>query len=366
MMPNPAQPLRSVTLDFRHDDPSVEAAVVREDLSACEITGSCLWLGCDETTTIQRLVQADDRRFTNHRSFDLAAAFALPAGSDEEIDIEGFAEDEGFLWLTGSHSLKRRKPKRRDSAAEALERLSEVSASANRYLLARLPLVPARDGLFEPAGIGGVVHPQGRVPACLPMAGGRNPLADALARDIHVGRFVDVPSKENGLDVEGIAAGGQRVFLGMRGPVLRGWAMILELSVAEAQPGRLSPSPIGAHREPYRKHFLDLDGLGIRDLAFDGEALLILAGPTMDLDGPVRVYRWAEALAADQGDIIAGRQIEPILEVPFGEGVDHAEGIALMSDAGAKQLLIVYDSPSPSRLHENGTAIDAEIFALPA
>lgn len=364
-MPSPAQPLRRVALDFRHDDPSADPAVVRQDLSACEMTGACLWLGCDETTTVQRLVRADDGRFAGHCSFDLAAAFALPAGAEEEIDIEGFAEDGGFLWLTGSHSLKRRKPKRKDDAAEALARLSEVSASPNRYLLARLPLVPTDGGPFELGGVGGAADPEGRLPACLPMTGGRNALADALAGDVHVGRFVDVPSKENGLDIEGIAARGERVFLGMRGPVLRGWAMILELAVVEAEPGRLALSSIGGHGEPYRKHFLDLDGLGIRDLAFDGDALLILAGPTMDLDGPVRVYRWAEALAADQGDVIAADAVERVLELPFGEGVDHAEGMALLPDADGKRLLVVYDSPSPDRLHENGTAIDAEIFALP-
>lgn len=363
----PAQPLRRVTLDFRHpgDDGGALAEVVRGDLSACEMTGSCLWLGSDETTTIQRLVQSDDGHFAAHRSFDLAAAFPLPAGSDEEIDVEGLAEDDSLLWITGSHSLRRKKPKRQDSAPEALARLSEVTASPNRYFVARLPLVRGGDGPHGLAGIDGITDPTGRAPALLPMAGGRNTLAEALARDIHVGRFVDVPSKENGLDVEGIAARGRRVFLGLRGPVLRGWAMIIELSVVEDSPGRLALDPIGGHGEPYRKHFLDLDGLGIRDLAFDGNALLILAGPTMDLDGPVRVYRWADVPAADQGAVIAEAAVRRVLEVPFGEGADHAEGIALLTDAGSKQLLVVYDSPSQSRLHEGGTAIDAEVFALP-
>jgi hypothetical protein len=357
-----------VTLDFHHegDAGGTLAEIVRGDLSACEITGSCLWLGSDETTTLQRLVRTGDGQFADHRSFDLGDAFPLPAGRDEEIDIEGLAEADGFLWLVGSHSLKRKKPKRRDSPAEALARLSEVSASPNRYLLARLPLIPAEEGLHELAGVGGVRDPGGRVASCLPMAGGRNPLADALAGDVHVGRFVDVPSKENGLDIEGIAVSGDRVFLGMRGPVLRGWAMILELRLAEAAADRLSLAAIGGKREPYRKHFLDLAGLGIRDLTFDGEALLILAGPTMDLDGPVRVYRWADALAADQGDIIADDEVEVVLELPFGEGVDHAEGMTLLGDSGSRHLLVVYDSPAPSRLHDDGTAIDAEVFVLPA
>jgi hypothetical protein len=40
--------------------------------------------------------------------------------------------------------------------------------------------------------------------------------------------------------------------------------------------------------------------------------------------------------------------------------------MTLLAEGGAKQLLVVYDSPGPSRLHENGTAIDAEIFAVPS
>ncbi|MNG03413.1 hypothetical protein D3C84_864920 [compost metagenome] len=35
----------------------------------------------------------------------------------------------------------------------------------------------------------------------------------------------------------------------------------------------------------YRKHFFALNGLGFRDLCTSGDDLLILAGPTMDLDG---------------------------------------------------------------------------------
>ena len=95
-------------------------------------------------------------------------------------------------------------------------------------------------------------------------------------------------------DIEGLAAAGGRLFLGLRGPVLRGWAVVLEVALAE-DPDRRSTlrlQAIGPHGRPYRKHFLHLGGLGIRDLCAQGTDLLILAGPTMDLDGPVTVFRW--------------------------------------------------------------------------
>ena len=41
--------------------------------------------------------------------------------------------------------------------------------------------------------------------------------------------FLPIPSKDNGLDIEGITARGDRVLLGLRGPVLRGIALVAEL-----------------------------------------------------------------------------------------------------------------------------------------
>src|SRR3546814_13829874 len=115
---------------------------------------------------------------------------------------------------------------------------------------------------------------------------------------------MEVPSKENGFDVEGLAVRGSRVFLGLRGPVLRGWATVVELDLKTPKPGRLKLRRIGAGGERYRKHFLDLDGLGIRELVFDGDDLLVLAGPTMDLDGPVVLFRWSCQLAAGTATVI--------------------------------------------------------------
>lgn len=363
-----ATPLLVVTLDFRSralPQSAGVAAILRGDLSACDRTGSCLWLGCDEATSVERLITRDGVRFAEHKAFPLSGIFTLPAGDAEEIDIEGLTHDGGYLWITGSHSLKRKKPKRHEeNPEEALRRFATVEADPNRYFLARVPLVPAgEEGIHDLARSGA----SGATAACLPMTAGTNALAEALARDPLLGRFTSIPSKENGLDIEGIAVRGDRVFLGLRGPVLRGWALIIELELGSAGPGMLALNPIGPHRRPYRLHFLDLDGLGIRDLLLDRDDLLLLAGPTMDLDGPSRIYRWARAMAVRESTVITHRQIERLLDVPYGDGVNHAEGMVLIdgTDEVARRLLVVYDSPAESRLHANGTAIDADIFALP-
>jgi hypothetical protein len=155
------------------------------------------------------------------------------------------------------------------------------------------------------------------------------------------------------------------VFLGLRGPVLRGWATLLELAVKEPRAGRLKPRKIGQGGARYLKHFLDLGGLGIRELAFDGDALMILAGPTMDLDGPVVLYRWADALGEDERKVVPAERLEQLLRLPYGSGEDHAEGVCWLpgETGGTGELLVVYDSPADDRLHDE-TAVHADVFRL--
>ncbi len=48
------------------------------------------------------------------------------------------------------------------------------------------------------------------------------------------------------------------------------------------------------------------------------------------------------------------------LDLPYGEGDDHAEGIAVLDDG---DLLVVYDSPSATRLTDPGTVM-ADVFRM--
>ena len=127
---------------------------------------------------------------------------------------------------------------------------------------------------------------------------------------------------------------------------------------------------IGPGGRRYRKHFLQLGGLGVRDLCVDGPDLLILAGPTMDLDGPVTVFRWRHGVRSSEERVVFSNQVPPIMELPFGVGTDagrdHAEGMTVCSpDGGAtRAVMVVYDSASDGRKQEAGT-VEADLFALP-
>jgi hypothetical protein len=138
--------------------------------------------------------------------------------------------------------------------------------------------------------------------------------------------------------------------------VLRGWAFVLELRpyVDADEPDRLRLHDLDGGRR-YRTHVLDLAGLGVRDLCPHGDDLLVLAGPTMDLDGPVHVFRWHGAMTADAPTVVRGDALTRELDLPYGEGCDHAEGIGLLDD---DRLLVVYDSPSPERLQDGAVLAD--------
>lgn len=334
----------------------------RQDISAVLLTPeNHLWLGSDETSTIERLDWMGEKIFANHQQFHVSNYIELPAPESEEIDIEGLAYTDEYLWFVGSHSYKRKKPKPDKSGLKNFERLATIATEANRYILGRIPLVNGNLHKFHPHPH----HPDMQLNAAkLQVTPQGNTLIDALQTDPHLGAFIQakIPGKDNGFDIEGIAVEQNRIFLGLRGPVLRGWAIILEVEVTSNNPGILELCPIGIEGRPYKKHFFNLQGLGIRDLLRDGDDFLILAGPTMDLDGPVTVYRQQDGIHLQEGTF---NHPVAILAVPFGDGDDHAEGITLFSSInGSSSLLVVYDSPASDRLLGE-TGILADIFELP-
>ena len=375
-------PTNIVLLQFQpeHDNLTHEKEL-RDGLSVALRMGRTLWLANDETVSLERLTLEDKdstgrSSFTrDHRQYRLHDFLRLPLppygetpGEINEADIEGLACDGKYLWLTGSHSLRRKQPKPDDGVRKAHKRLCSVEADGNRYLLARIPV--AEDA--EAPGTYTLLAETGRkdrlrTAAMLRGDAHGNELTALLAGDPHFGPFLAIPGKDNGFDIEGIAVAGKHLLLGLRGPVLRGWAAIIEVApVDDAEAGWMRLGPVDAEGQMLRKHFLDLGGLGIRDLCVQGEDLLILAGPTMDLDGPVYVYRWTGGALAQRDAAVPADRLERVLALPYGEGVDHPEGMTLFHDklGAGDELLVVYDSASPARQIGESTVL-ADVFALP-
>jgi hypothetical protein len=120
-----------------------------DSLSAVIVVGDHLWLASDEVTTVERLASGDGVTFNNHKSFALNDLIDLPAQDtdfDQEIDIEGLDEHDSFLWLVGSHSIKRKKVEQTGTTDKKMKRLAKTEVEGNRFILARIPLVATGDG----------------------------------------------------------------------------------------------------------------------------------------------------------------------------------------------------------------------------
>ena len=330
-------------------------AEVRTDLSGAAFSDNWLWVIGDETSQVDRLVRldplgAEKLRFGQARGFPLSGLLDLPAGADAEADLEGMAVADGHLWVVGSHGLKRENLKPGSDPAKSARRLAKLSLDGNRRMLACLPIEWAADGQPELVA----EAKDGRRALRLKGDAKSNELMDLLASDPHFGPFMTIPGKDNGFDIEGLAVNGNRLLLGLRGPVLRGWSALLEIAV-ETRRGYLRLAPLDKSGTLLRKHFLPLDGLGVRDLHFCGDDLFILAGPTMALDGETRIYKWpaakrflADNSAPERFDAVP---IE-IAALPHGRGTNRAEAICQVPQAlsgNDPQWLVLYDAPGPER-----------------
>jgi hypothetical protein len=377
-----AEVQRQISLEFAPCTAVAERKprLFRDSLSAVELTdeGRTLFIGVDETVnttpTIERLSWTG-AGYAAHEALAVEDFLTLrntkpKKGRVAEVDIEGLAVCDSFLWIVGSHSSARKKPKHR-SVEEDIERLARVEFNQNRVLLGRIPLVASDQGTTL------AKHDGSRRSAQLV-----EDLREVLCDDALLGPYVrtfddgrgqraSIPGKENGFDIEGLVVqpvsdGPSRVFLGLRGPVLRGWATILEIAPIEGDKrSHLVLGPLTPSDARYRKHLLHLEGLGIRDMRADGNDLLILAGPTMTLDGHIALYRWKDGLLPASGDTLtdlAPGRLEQVMALPYGRGEDRPEGFMRLPTG---ELFVVYDNPAEARLSgEHGVL--ADVFAFPA
>jgi hypothetical protein len=183
------------------------------------------------------------------------AAFAPGPGA--EIDLEAVATQGDRVFVSGSASLKRRTPKGDETRLLSVVPASgEGDARSNDLFVFRHSLRDGRSVLALEA---------------------RWDLRAVLVGIPALAPFAAIPSKDNGIDVEGLAVRGEDLYFGLRGPVLRGHAVVVRTDHRGGRP---------------EVFFLHLDGLGIRGLRESGDALLVLAGPTMDLDAPYAIHRW--------------------------------------------------------------------------
>lgn len=311
----------AISLDYGN----AASADLLNNLSGCALAGDRLWTVSDEGRTIERL-QRDAGGFSLGEQFQADAWVAGIPGQDDgdELDLESIDVDGNTLWLCGSHCRVRK-----NTASEAEAPNAKIRDRMSRRILARFQLT--EDGT-RPASS---VH--------LPFEGPGS-LRSRLDEDPYLKPFRELPSKENGLDIEGMAVLNGRVFLGLRGPLVDSIAIVVELALGDA--GEILSS---------RLHFLKLGGLGIRELARDGNDILVLSGPVSDAAGPFYWHRWTP------GNGVDGLVTPPVF-FTFDAQAEKPEGACLLSLEGRRGLLLLYDRPDASRL--NGSRYQADWLPL--
>ncbi|MEM9059785.1 MAG: DUF3616 domain-containing protein [Pseudomonadota bacterium] len=341
-----------VRLSF--DSPSASGTPPARQLSAAVRIGGTLIVAGDEGGDLE-VLGGRGNRWTQVARVSLHDIVNLPAGRDVEVDIEGLAVQDDWLWVVGSHSLKRRKP-RGNSPERAFSSMQTLVRDANRFLLARIPLERQKSGHMRPVAKAG-----GRRPAMVEAGKRSSVLTSWLAEDPLLSPFVSLASKENGLDIEGIAVGDGDVWLGLRGPVLRGHAIILRFDLRANKRDILKAKKTDGTRR-FRKYLLPLDGLGLRDLESDGRDLLLLTGPTMSADGPSRIVRWRGALASKGSAVVAGSDLALEHDLSDGKPTDNPEAICRWTKDG---VLVLYDRPDRARLSNDDNTYTADVVLCP-
>jgi uncharacterized protein DUF3616 len=298
------------------------------NLSAVATAHEFLWTASDEMRTIECLAPYRDG-YRLHTQFSLDKLFpGLPGGeAGHEADIEALDVSDGRLWVCGSHSLTRRSQQK--TASGGVDPV--IHKRPSRRLLGALTLFRDGSGVTEPG------H-------ALPFKE-EGSLRTVLGARPHIAPFMELPSKENGLDIEGLTVFRKTLYVGLRGPVVDNTAIIAALRLT-AQFTIVETSVF--------LHFINLDGLGVRDLARSKEGIMILAGPVNSADGPFALLRWRPRHTAN---IQTPHHI-----MHFQSGTDHPEGICALRRGNADGLLVVYDTKNPKRT--SGTRYRADWIKL--
>jgi hypothetical protein len=282
--------------------------------------GRALVVSDEVTKEKGNLVQVFEPDGGDFRAVEGAAVALDARGAPvEEMDLEGLAVEGDTVFVVGSHSARR---KRTDPEKTHAKNLAAVMGAPEAQ--------PARDVLFrftfDAAGKAGEVE--------------RSGLRQFLNSTEPFRSFHDIAGKENGVDIEGLAIRDGRLFVGFRGPVLRGnFTPVLRCRFG---------SPISEAEV----RFVNLGGRGVRDLAAAEDGLLILAGPVGDGPGSFQLYLW------DGRDQVPGMDaptspgdpgLELIGDLPMPPGSNaaspaKAEGLALVEETNKHwELMLVFD-----------------------
>jgi hypothetical protein len=289
-----------------------------EDLSAVGQMGQYLIVGSDEGTgnkknknIVQVLVRQEDNRY---QVIDEIFLFKGDKDSGKEMDIEGIAVENSQIFVIGSHSRKR---KRQKKEASYKKNRSAFTGKGNKHEVSRERLYRLDvDSSMK-------VRKKDSIS-----------LGELIRQHEVLAAFAKIPSKENGIDIEGIAIHSGLVYVGFRGPVFRdNYVPIMRFDFDDPE-------------DTIELLFVNLGGRGIRDMARVAGGFLILAGPVGDAIVSYQLFHW------NGKDLVQGDNQKPgdegkityLGEIGTPEG-GKAEGLLVLNetDQSNYELIVIYD-----------------------
>lgn len=182
----------------------------------------------------------------------------------DEIDAEGAAYDDGYLYVVGSHGLSRNSSELRPS----------------QFFLFRMPVDKATGKPtfhFGPELVTKFVERTAKLRA-------------VIARAPIVAPYAEKPLDANGVNIEGLAARAGRLYFGLRGPSIAGKAYVIEVGASELF-SKVTPRPI-VHTLPLGRN------TGIRAMTKVRDGMLLISGPVNNQKIPFSVHFWAPGKGA--------------------------------------------------------------------
>ena len=301
-----------------------DGIIAPEDISGLAMFGEFLLVGADEAKLVSEdpekglnAVQVLSRSSGGQLELDADRQIDLFEGTEDkqggtEMDIEGIAVEGDTVIVVGSHSAKRPRLKENKKYAKNREKLEAkaILPEPNRGRIYRLTL-----------------DDDARVVAKKHIS-----LSKLLAKHPVLGLYVPLPSKENGIDIEGVALSAGKLYLGFRGPVFRdGYVPVMVLDFDRPKKNELL--------------FVRLGGRGIRDITRVEDGFLIIAGAVGDGPASYQLYHW------DGSDMVPGKKrkgqdlgvVRLLAEIdPPASG--KAEGVTVITETDSGyHLLIAFD-----------------------
>jgi len=267
---------------------------------ACVSDLQCV-LASDETVSIQRMEKKDSGILEACENIELLL-------SSKEMDAEGVAVSGNHYFITGNHG-RSKKGKLRPSQFNVFK--LEVDPQTGRPV-----------GENNSHGIPNILK--------------RASLRKLLRTDPVLGAFAEKRLQQNGLNIEGLAAKGERLYFGFRGPNLDGKAFVLSIDEKDL---------FDSEEKAYRVQSFELGtAVGIREIVSVEKGFLIISGDVgykydRDLNvhpvgNPFRLHFWDGE--SDQSELLG--------EIPDPPG--KAEGMIVLEETKeGYRVLILFGGP---------------------